>query len=125
MKRNWLEWLVLGASAAAILVLVAVVTGTGLLGGDRPPNPAVALRAQEGREAAHGWIVPGTVRNDGDSAAEAVVLEASATVGGEEELSEFGVDYLPPGTEVDVEFGFSGRPDGEISVRVVSMRPST
>ena len=125
MRRNWLEWLVLGASGASILVLVAVLTVTGLFGGERPPDPAVTVRPEEGREAANGWIVPGTVRNEGDKAAEAIVLEASASVGGETEMSELGIDYLPPGTEVDLEFGFSGRPDGEISVRLVSMRPST
>ena len=125
MKRNWLEWIVLSASAVVILVLVGVIAMTGLSGGDRPPNPAVELRPDAGREAANGWIVAGTVRNDGDVAAEAIVLEASASVGGETEMSEAGVDYLPPGTEVDIEFGFTGRPDGEISVRVVSMRPST
>ena len=124
MKRNWLEWIVLVASAAAIVLLVAVLTASGLVGGSRPPSPTIELHPEEGRDAPAGWIVPATVRNDGDIAAEAVVVEASAMVAGEEEVSELEVDYLPPGTEVDIEFAFSGRPDTDISVRVVGMRPS-
>ena len=124
MKRNWLEWIVLVASGVAIVVLVAILAATGLFGGDRPPSPVVALRTEEGREAPAGWIVPATVRNEGDVAAQAVVLEASAMVAGQEELSELEVDYLPPGTEVEIEFAFSARPDGEVEVRIVGMQPS-
>lgn len=124
MKRNALEWAVLVASAIAIVLLVAVLVSSGLTGGSRPPSPSVTLRPEEAREAPNGWVVPATVINEGDVAAEAVVLEAAASVAGEEETSELEIDYLPPGTEVEIEFAFSGRPEGDIAVRVVGMRPT-
>jgi uncharacterized protein (TIGR02588 family) len=124
MKRNWLEWAVLAASAAAIVALVAALAVTGIAGGNRPPSPSITLRPQEGRETPSGWVVPATVMNQGDVAAEAVVLEATASVSGAEETSELEIDYLPPGTEVEIEFAFSDQPEGDVAVRVVAMRPS-
>jgi hypothetical protein len=62
------------------------------------------------------------VSNGGDEAAEAVVLEAGATVDGREEISELEVNFLPAGTAVEVAFGFSARPSGDVVVRLVGFR---
>lgn len=118
MKRNIVEWAVLAVSVLAIVVLVAVLLAEGL-DGTRPADPQVTLRRSEARVASSGWIVPADIYNNGDAAAEAVVLEASATVDGELETSEIVVAFLPPATTVQVAFAFSGEPDGEIALRLV------
>ncbi len=70
----------------------------------------------------HGWYLPATVNNGGDSASEAVQLRATAMVAGEEEESEVTVDYLPAGSGVEVTFVFSGEPEGEVSVQPIGFR---
>ncbi len=49
-------------------------------------------------------------------------MEATATVDGDDEVSEFEVDFLPAGTDVDVEIAFSARPEGSVEVRLGSYR---
>src|SRR5688500_4629537 len=121
MKRNVVEWAVLGASSVGIAVLAVVLIGEGISEA-RPPDPTVEVRLAEARQGVVGWIVPATVSNEGDEAAEAVVLEASATVDGQEETSELEVNFLPAGTTVEVAFGFSAMPSGEVLVRLVGFR---
>jgi uncharacterized protein (TIGR02588 family) len=121
VKRNVVEWIVLGTSIAGIALLVAVLVIEGLSEA-RPADPIVQLRPAEARQGATGWIVPATVSNGGDEAAEAVVLEASATVGDQTEVSELEVNFLPAGTTVEVAFGFSTRPSGHVVVRLVGFR---
>lgn len=121
MRQNALEWAALVVSSAAIglVVLLLVVEGFGSMS---PADPTLTLRPEEGRAVALGWSVPGTLANAGRDAAEAVVVEASATVEGVEETSEIEVMFLPGGSSVDVEFGFSAEPDGEITSRLVGFR---
>ncbi|MDQ3407797.1 MAG: hypothetical protein M3472_06530, partial [Chloroflexota bacterium] len=121
MRQNVLEWAALAISAVAI-GLVAVLLVVEGLGTMSAADPALTLRPEEGRAVALGWSVPGTMSNTGRDAAEAVVIEASATVDGVEETSEIEVMFLPGGSSVDVEFGFSGQPEGEISARLVGYR---
>jgi uncharacterized protein (TIGR02588 family) len=121
MKRNVVEWAVLGASIVGIVVLAAVLISEGISEA-RPPDPTVEVRLAEARQGDVGWIVPATVSNGGGEAAEAVVLEATATVDGQEETSELEVNFLPAGTTVEVAFGFSARPSGEVVVRLVGFR---
>ena len=94
----------------------------GLTDEGRPPSPRVELLTDEGYEVPGGWVMPATVTNEGDGPAVALVLRATATVEGTEEESEVSVDYLPPGTDVDVSFGFSGEPDGGVTIQTVGFR---
>jgi uncharacterized protein (TIGR02588 family) len=121
VKRNVIEWSVLVASVAGIVLLVAVLVAEGLTEG-RPADPVVELRPAEARQGTLGWIIPGTVSNGGDEAAEAVILEASAVIGSEPETSEIEVNYLPAGTTVEVAFAFSRQPASEVTVRLVGYR---
>jgi uncharacterized protein (TIGR02588 family) len=120
MRQNWLEW---GALAISVMVVVGVV-GFLLLDGLRdegdPPEPVAQLHLDEAYETDHGWILPVTLTNDGDVAAESLVMRATATVAGDEEESETAVAYLPAGTDVDVSFGFSAEAEGEVTVQVIS-----
>ena len=121
MKRNVIEWAVLGISVLAIgaLVITLVIEG---LGETTPADPQVELRAADGYQAALGWVVPATVTNAGDQAVENVVLEAEATVDGEPETSELDIAFLPGGSSVDIAFSFSAQPEGEVTVRLVGYR---
>lgn len=121
MKRNAVEWAVVIVSTLSIALLVGVLVVEGV-NESRPPNPTIEVRLAEARESALGWIVPVTITNEGDQAAEAVVIEATATVDGENETSEQEVNFLPAGTEVELAFAFSAAPDGEVTFRLVGYR---
>ena len=122
MRQNWLEWVVLGVSVAVVIGIVGFLIVDGITDEGQPPAPRVTLMLEAAYEAPGAWIVPATVTNDGDRAAEQLVLRATATVDGAEEENEVTVDYLPPGTDVDVSFGFSAEPEGEVTVETVSFR---
>jgi uncharacterized protein (TIGR02588 family) len=122
MRQNWLEWVALVVSVLAVLGVVGFLLVDGLQDEGRPPLPVVEVQAADAYGTEHGWLVPASVMNDGDSAAEALVLRASAEVEGEAEEAELTVDYLPAGTEVEVTFGFSAAPDGDVSVQVIGFR---
>jgi uncharacterized protein (TIGR02588 family) len=120
--RVGLEWAILAASALVIVLVGGFLAIDGLTGGDDPPDPVVTVQLDQGRAGAHGWIVPATVLNRGHEAAEAVVLEATATVAGATETSEIDVDFLPSGTVVEVAFAFSGQPEAGVEIRLVGFR---
>lgn len=121
MRHNVLEWVALAVSVVAI-GLVAVLLLVEGLGPMTAADPALTLRPEAGRAVALGWSVPGTLSNGGRDAAEGVVVEAVATVGGTEETIEVEVMFLPGGSSIDVEFGFSAQPEGEIETRLVGYR---
>jgi uncharacterized protein (TIGR02588 family) len=122
MRSNWLEWTVLGVSVVVLVAVVGFLVVDGLVDEGRPPEPVVTLRPQEAYDGEHGWYLPATVANRGDSAAEAVLLRAVASVGDDVEEAEVTIDYLPSGTEVEVTFTFSAEPDGDVTVRPLGFR---
>jgi uncharacterized protein (TIGR02588 family) len=119
MKRNWLEWLILVVSAGLVIGLVGYLLVSGLT--SRGPasirTEVISAEAADSRDG--GWLVPLTVRNEGGTAAGAIVVEATAMVDGAEEASQLTVDLLAADSEVELVLGFSGRPEGEVNVRVV------
>ena len=117
--RGLLEWIVLATSALAIAGLVGVLLAEGLAGPHDDPDPVVVLSMDEGRQATLVWLIPATVKNLGGDSAEDVVIEFTAMVAGTEETSELTVAILPAHSNVQLEVGFSAKPDGEVSVRVV------
>lgn len=122
MRQNWLEWVVLAISAALVVGLVGFLVVDGITDEGRPPSPRVELLPDEAYEVENRWILPGTVTNEGDQAAEALALRATASVNGADEESEITIDFLPAGTDVEISFGFSGRPEGEVTVSTVGFR---
>lgn len=122
MRQNWLEWVVLAISAALVVGLVGFLVVDGITDEGRPPSPRVELLPDEAYEVENGWILPATVTNEGDQAAEALALRATASVNGADEESEITIDFLPAGTDVEISFGFSAQPDGEITVQTVGFR---
>lgn len=122
MRQNWAEWAVLAVSVVAVLAIIGVLVFDGLFADTGPPEPVVEINAGAAYETATGWIVPATVTNAGGEAAEELVLRASASVAGDEEESEVTLDYLPAGTDVEIAFGFSAEPDGEVTVQTIGFR---
>ena len=122
MRQNWLEWVALAVSVVAVVGIVGFLLVDGISDDGRPPTPVVELLTANAYTTDHGWILPAELTNDGDVAAESLVLRATATVAGAEEEAEITVDYLAAGTAVDVSFGFSAEPSGEVSVQVVGFR---
>jgi uncharacterized protein (TIGR02588 family) len=116
------EWLALGVSVLAIGAVVGFLVYDGLTNGGTRAVPSIELHPDAAYETELGWMLPGTLRNDGDAPAERVVLEASARIDGERETSTIEVDFLPSGTDVDVFFGFSAEARGEVTVRVVGFQ---
>jgi uncharacterized protein (TIGR02588 family) len=121
-RQNWAEWAVLTVSVIAVTGIIAVLLIDGLVNEARPPQPLVEIHVDDAYETATGWIVPTTVINEGDEVAEELILRASAIVGGEQQESEVTLDYLPAGTRVEVSFGFSAQPDGEVTVQTIGFR---
>jgi uncharacterized protein (TIGR02588 family) len=119
MRSNWVEWVALGLSVLAIGAVVAFLVYDGLTNGGTRAVPSIELHHDAAYETELGWMLPATLRNDGDAPAERVVLEASARIDGERQTSTVEVDFLPSGTDVDVFFGFSAAAEGEVAVRVV------
>lgn len=122
MPRNWLEWLALGIGSAALVAVLTILIADELGGGDLPAEISIELHVEEAYETDHGWLLPATLTNVGDEAAEALELEAVATVEGNEQTSALQVDYAPSRSNVEVTFGFSAPPDGDVEVRVVGFR---
>lgn len=94
VKKNWLEWLVFSVGLALILPLAAYLAYDALTIGNKPPIIEVRLAAAE----QHGdvFVIPVTLRNDGDQTAEEVVVEVALLDGGEElETAELTVAFLP------------------------------
>jgi len=122
VRQNWLEWVVLGISVAAVIGLIGVLVLEGITDEGRPPVPVIELQSGAAYGVPDAWLVPATATNEGDEAAVAVALRATATVGGTEEESEVTIDFLPAGSEVEFSFGFSGRPEGAVTVSIVGFR---
>lgn len=122
MRQNGLEWVVLGVSVAAIVFMVGFLVVDGLTDAGRPPEPVITQQVDAAYAVSEGWILPALATNEGDEAAEELALRATATVDGVEEESEVTIDYLPAGTDVEFSFGFSGQPDGDVTVSIVGFR---
>ena len=119
MNRNWLEWLILLVSTVLVIVLVGYLLISGLTSQGPAAIRTELITADAADSPDGGWVVPLTVRNEGGTAAAAIVVEATAIVDGTEEASQLTVDLLAADSEVELVLGFSGRPEGEVEVRVV------
>lgn len=122
-RRNRLEWIVLALSVVAIAAVLGVLTAEGFGDHGRPPIPAIDLHPGRGYATPAGWIVPATATNRGDRSARSVTFEATARVHGREEQAEVTVSYLPAGSDVEVAFGFSEKPEGDIRIRITGFIP--
>lgn len=121
MKRNALEWVILVTSLAAIIGVVGFLVVEAVADGGRPASVGAVADMDRGTASDDGWLMPVRVYNRGGAAALSVAVEVTATVDGSEEVSEFTVDVLAGGSEVELLAGFSGQPEGEVAVRIVGL----
>ena len=123
MRSNWVEWLVLTVSLAVIIGVAGFLVVEAILDDGQPASPMVRLYLDQLYETPAGWVLPATVSNQGDEPAEQVVLAAeSSTAEGGGQESRVEVDYLPPGTSVEVAFAFAERPAEPVQVRLIGFR---
>jgi uncharacterized protein (TIGR02588 family) len=122
MRQNAVEWVVLALSIAVIVALVAALVVDAVNDEGAPPRPTIVVHEADARATEAGWLLPATIGNDGDQAAEQVTVEADAEVDGVSQTSQAEVDFLPSGASIEVAFGFTDRPDGEVTVRVIAYR---
>jgi len=119
MKRNWLEWLILGASVVLVVAIAGYLLMSGLGASRSAEIRAEVVMAEAAVGPSGGWTVPLLVRNDGGAAAVGVLVEGTATVDGSEETSELTVDLLAADSGVELVLGFSGEPDDAVEIRIV------
>ena len=122
MRQNAVEWVVLALSIAVIVALVAALVADAVNDEGAPPRPTIVVHEADARATEAGWLLPATIGNDGDQAAEQVTVEADAEVDGVSQTSQAEVDFLPSGASIEVAFGFTDRPDGAVTVRVIGYR---
>jgi uncharacterized protein (TIGR02588 family) len=121
MKKNHLEWTVFGISLALILSVAGLLVYQEMTGGDSPAS--LVARAGEARDTPDGYVVPVDVRNEGDTTAEEVQLEATLTWRDGVERGEAVLPLVPYRSDRRVWIAFSHDPrDGEIKVRVLGYR---
>lgn len=121
MKKNTLEWIVFAASAALILTCVVLLVYRQLSGSGSPPS--VAVQTGEIVETTGGYAVAVRVRNDGDTTAEEVAIEATLSWPGGEEHGEITLAYVPYHSHRRAWVVFTRDPrQGRLEARVIGYR---
>jgi uncharacterized protein (TIGR02588 family) len=103
--RSRAEWTSLGISLAIVAVLVAILTVDQLQGPGREPRLTATVRQEEVRQEGEAYYLPVEVTNRGDLAARDVrvlvtlgaPLAAGGAGGGEAEVAELQLDFVPGG----------------------------
>ncbi len=119
MKRNWLEWAVLGLSVAVVLAVAGVLVADGLGDSQSEPRLRVELTGEPMRSG-DGWLVPAEVLNEGNAPATNLLVEATAELEGGTQTSQVRLDFAPPGSTTQVVFAFSGQPQADLGARIVA-----
>lgn len=92
--RNWLEWIVFSICAVIVLFVAGALIYDASQNGTS--QPIVSVELGSGERAGEGYMVPVTVRNDGDASAEEVEVEVTLTSeAGGEEKSSLTFQFLP------------------------------
>lgn len=109
-QRNWLEWTSLVLGSLVSLAVVAYLTHAAIT--RHSSAPVLVLRLGTPVQAAPGmYQVPLAVDNRGGQTAEAVEVEVShRPAQGEEQTSQFSVDFIPEGDSAEGWVCFSRDP---------------
>lgn len=104
-----LEWLVGGAGALLISLIVGYLVFSALGRDESPPD--VRLRVLEVRELAESFVVRFEAENVGSIAAAQLVIEGELELaGGQTETGEATIDYLPPRSTREAALVFESDP---------------
>jgi len=121
MKKNILEWIVFAASAALILTCVGLLVYRQLSSSGSPPSVSVATG--DIVETTGGYAVAVRVRNDGDTTAEEVAIQATLSWPGGEEHGEITLAYVPYHSHRRAWIVFTRDPrQGRLHARVIGYR---
>jgi uncharacterized protein (TIGR02588 family) len=121
MTKNVLEWTVFTLSAALILTCAGLILYQHVAGGQSAPSIAVAIG--ETAQTTGGYAVGFDVRNDGDTSAEEVTIEATLRWPGGEETGEATIAYVPYRSHRRAWIVFSRAPGtGNLTARVLGYR---
>lgn len=115
--HNWLEWLVTSVGAVIVLGVAGILIAEILSGASDPPALVVSLGTPELR--GEQMMVPVDVRNEGGRVAMDAVVEVCADP---DDCAELLFAYVPHGSVRSGLVGFTSRPDGSFTYRVVSFR---
>jgi uncharacterized protein (TIGR02588 family) len=92
--KNWLEWTVFAASAVLVVATIGYLAYDAATLGDSPPLVSVAIG--NATPVPGGFLLPLTVRNDGDRAAEDVLVEVEIErADGGTERAGLAVPFVP------------------------------
>ena len=112
------EWVTFGVAAVIVLGVIAAILSQ-VAATSSPPAPAVEVDAALERNGR--YVVPVTLRNEGDETAQDVQVTATLTTDDGETTSDQVLDFLAGGEEEELEFVFEDDPeDGELVVEIGS-----
>jgi uncharacterized protein (TIGR02588 family) len=93
-KKNWLEWVVFALSLVVTLGALGALAYAALSSGEGPPQIAVELGSPE--RQGDGFLVPVTLRNNGDTTAAGVEVEVTLVRDGQEvDQGAFTAGFVP------------------------------
>jgi uncharacterized protein (TIGR02588 family) len=108
LKKNALEWTVFGAGLILVLATLAYLIREVVTTGSRPPEVAVQLGTP--RRVTHGFQVPVTVVNRGDTAAEGLSVVITLVAKAEREEAVLNIAFLPRQSKREGWVEFRGDP---------------
>ena len=118
IEKNWLEWVVFGASLTLVLGVLGFLAYDGATATGEPPRFQIELGRAERR--GDGFHVPVRVKNEGGGTAEGVTVEVTLEAAGTSERGEFFLTFLPRGGTREASVTFHTDPGaGHIRARVL------
>ncbi len=94
LQKNWLEWSVFAVGLVLVLGTLGYLVYDALTMGSEPP--VIEIRLEPTVERAGNYIIPVSIKNNGDQTAEGIHIEVQLIQQGRElERSEFVVAFLP------------------------------
>lgn len=110
-KRSGAEWVTLVLGLIIVLGVLGTVIWLGATGGSRPVSISIATHVTEQHHFAGGYYLPVSVTNEGDDAAQELLLRATLTGPGlEKEEVEFTIPSLGGGQHARAMFVFRQDP---------------
>lgn len=119
LNKNGLEWAVFSVGLVVVLGTVGFLVYDMVRSGSAPPDLSVELGAP--RRQGGKWVVPVTVKNQGDETAEGAQVEVTLAIPGEPpERARFQIAFVPSGSRREGFVTFAKDPArGRLSGRVV------
>lgn len=110
-RRTGAEWVTLIIGVVIVVGVLGTVTWLGVTRPSRPASISITTHVTQQHHFAGGYYLPVSIRNEGDEAAEELLLRATLTGPGlEKEEVEFTIPTLGGGQHEDAVFVFRQDP---------------